>query len=1452
MKCVFSISVQQHGFGPVRFAWQKKAATYLAAVGQSNVLYFYDRYGSTVSSIPLAAQCTDLEWSPDGQTLAVIQAKSSVVILWDAAQKAVIEVDTKLRHLKFVRWSHNSDLIAIGTGKGSLFLYDKARNEKVPVIGKHSRAITEAAWSWDDVLACVSEDRTFTLSNASGDTVLSMPVSADPSELQWGSIINAEGTQDPVLSIILGQKILLIHNINKPDAPIELGFQPVYGNVVTHRWYGDGYILVGFNTGYLAAITTNAAEFGKEVFSTKNHKGGLAGIAISSVMSKAVSCGDDSLKVLELTDLKDVYAVETIDDDNPADRVDWSDDGQFLTVSTVGGSIYTYLVYMPTLGAAWGTRVAHLLDLMEVSLHDLSSIEMSGKSGKEVTRKLLEFEPSILAVGGFYLAVASNSRAHFFNVASGDQAISKDYAADISALAMNQRYAAALLSDGRLQVHYLDDSNADRLEEELSASKNWLERVETIPRRQCKPPASDMLQRIFPDTPAQRRKSFGVTCVAMSTEYMVFGMDDGKIFHYLLEDWSLIAKHAHQKAVRSIYLQPKGGTRIVYVDNGNAGYVHDPSTNTTSAVPLWPSKARGVLWESQPPLSRSIFITWDDDTITTYVFQPFTIRGPSCTPLGSMKLPFGSKPMLLLNGMLTSLTRTGRLTTTRLNTHGKMTPEQFLARNSSLDDQGKALQLYYMLGMMSEIWALVDVVREKKPWHMLAEAALRALDLCTAKRVYRQALRDAARFLTLEKYDFVEEKNLLAGHVAAILRDVPLAQEFFLKSSQPKEALLLRRHLMHWEQAMALATALAPEEIAIIAREYAQELEQNGRYSDALHMYEKALAASDENQELLTESAREEHEVTCSAGLTRMTLRLGDVGRGLRMLAEATDRKLIYDCGHILYSLKQYAEAAQCYERAEYYDKAAEAWMLATNLPRVGSLLDRITSVHIIKDYAKAKESVGEYVEAVRAYEIARSYDNIVRLFVEHLDNIDGAVSIVRRTRSTESAKLIARYFLARKDYRAVVEFYLLAGMKQEAFELAQQRDVMDHFAELVKDEASVELLQNIAMHLESKGSYLQAGKCLLLAENYPQALRLFLKSPAADDQAIEAAIEAVGEARNDALTHQLIDFLMGETDGIPKDAKYIFKLYMSLGQYREAARTATIIARGEQVLGNYRAARDLLLDNYKQLEATKNHIPAEIDRMLMLLHSYILVKTLVRLDDHYKAARMLIRVSNNISKFPSHTIQILTSTVIECYRAGLKHAAFDYAAMLMRPEHRNKIDPKYRKRIEQIVRRPEKDAIEEAATPCPYCGNMVPETVLDCVECKNHIPYCIATGCHMVLTDWTQCPSCNFPALYSQLQELLTKSPACPMCSEKVDPVQITLLTEPDARQILSGRSQGDDPGDKERVEKVSDTPRTPGSAQSVVSTDRKERSAPYNHGDLQASSMHSTESGIAGGLVA
>ena len=43
-------------------------------------------------------------------------------------------------------------------------------------------------------------------------------------------------------------------------------------------------------------------------------------------------------------------------------------------------------------------------------------------------------------------------------------------------------------------------------------------------------------------------------------------------------------------------------------------------------------------------------------------------------------------------------------------------------------------------------------------------------------------------------------------------------------------------------------------------------------------------------------------------------------------------------------------------------------------------------------------------------------------------------------------------------------------------------------------------------------------------------------------------------------------------------------------------------------------------------------------------------------------------------------------------------------------------------------------------------------ETQLECAQCQNKLPYCIATGRHILQDDVCLCPSCKFPAIRSEL----------------------------------------------------------------------------------------------------
>lgn len=185
----------------------------------------------------------------------------------------------------------------------------------------------------------------------------------------------------------MGKRTLYLYNLLDPENPIELAFQQHYGAIVNYRWFGDGYILLGFTAGHFIAISTHIKEVGQELFQIKNHKNTLTGITICPSIGKAASCGDNkyknktlclhhfqllavfSVKIHDLSNLQETSSVITLSQEIGVDNVEWSADGQLLAVCTNSGSLNVFVANMPTLAAVCGSRIALLSSLMEASVY---------------------------------------------------------------------------------------------------------------------------------------------------------------------------------------------------------------------------------------------------------------------------------------------------------------------------------------------------------------------------------------------------------------------------------------------------------------------------------------------------------------------------------------------------------------------------------------------------------------------------------------------------------------------------------------------------------------------------------------------------------------------------------------------------------------------------------------------------------------------------------------------------------------------------------------------------------------------------------------------------------------------------------------------------------------------------------------------------------------------------
>jgi len=262
------------------------------------------------------------------------------------------------------------------------------------------------------------------------------------------------------------------------------------------------------------------------------------------------------------------------------------------------------------------------------------------------------------------------------------------------------------------------------------------------------------------------------------------------------------------------------------------------------------------------------------------------------------------------------------------------------------------------------------------------------LDLQMAIRAYRM-VGDAGTVLALQKLESVEDRLVLAGHIA-LLRGYPeKAQEFFIRSPQPILALEMRMDLLHWDDSLTLARKLAPERVPSIARQCAQQCEFRGDYARALQMYQLGL-----------EGAPGAHTAACKAGSIRMMIRTGDVSRGVGMnrsglgiyahnvtaLATRIDDVALWrDCAAILENMKQWSDAAMLYEKSDAVEKAAAIHIQTKNWNAAAPLMPRIVAPRLHALFAKAKEAEGSYKQAAIAYENARDWDAVVRLLLSQL-----------------------------------------------------------------------------------------------------------------------------------------------------------------------------------------------------------------------------------------------------------------------------------------------------------------------------------------------------------------------------------------------------------------------------------------------------------------------------------
>uniref|UniRef100_K3WN57 WDR19 first beta-propeller domain-containing protein n=1 Tax=Globisporangium ultimum (strain ATCC 200006 / CBS 805.95 / DAOM BR144) TaxID=431595 RepID=K3WN57_GLOUD len=316
MLMLFSVDARHHGTGAVKYAWDPHGK-YVASTGSSRVAHIFGRRGKLVDQIvpPSPSPCTLLEWSENGGMLAIVQANSASLVLWEP--KKIREhqlVDLPCKDISFMKWSKapHSLLLAIGTNRGQVYIYDHTTGDKIQAVSKHKRRILCGDWNLENKFAFGSEDRQITICLPDGRTFDQVKIKASPQSITFGG---KSEDKDAILSVNMGGKTILLYDLNERENALELAFQSRYGSIVSYQWFGNGYIIAGFSSGYVVIISTHLNEIGQEQYCAKFHEYSLREIVYNEVNGTVATCGDNCIKVVRMSDWKEI-AVEYLETDS--------------------------------------------------------------------------------------------------------------------------------------------------------------------------------------------------------------------------------------------------------------------------------------------------------------------------------------------------------------------------------------------------------------------------------------------------------------------------------------------------------------------------------------------------------------------------------------------------------------------------------------------------------------------------------------------------------------------------------------------------------------------------------------------------------------------------------------------------------------------------------------------------------------------------------------------------------------------------------------------------------------------------------------------------------------------------------------------------------------------------------------------------------------------------------
>ena len=1391
-KIIFGFDPKQLGSGEVIYCWQP-GDRLIAFCGENHVVSIVDKMGEKFKDFPLksSGKCKYMEFdNVDGDTLAVFQEKCSIVTIINifTGKKLDLEINRSNKDLPTcLRWSKNNTILFIGTKNGMIYFYNKKNDKITPVTMSHSSQIVSADWNEAGNLVTGDKKNTLSVTTTKGEALMQNSViKYEPKDIKWARQKTSEASKDfNTISTIQNNKTILIYDINKKSNPIELSLDKEYGNIVTYEWFGDGYIAIGFSNGYISIVSSHMAEVKQEINSKQLFKNELNDLSVCDSVNRIAVAGENSIIILDKNSFEEITQekITVPASVGKISKISWSKNGQILLASTFKGNFYAFNVVINETFAISGNMFSTLL-----SINEAATFMMEEGQKKLCYNLQLSDEPMTFQVSSNYFVASLGTKAEIFlttdengNILREIKGKTKDFFSEISMIALNDNYLS-VLCEGK--VHLIDLKN-------------------------------DTTLKIFPIKDTEDIIHY----ICMTDDYLIYSDSNGRVKIFSIEDnCSCIGDYKFDHIIKKIYPNDNG-TKYICIDELGSVFVYSPVNETVLQLyDKLPGDFNRALWDK---IDQNVFIGINKSNNMVYSFNLIlnSLNGPyirtlrevydlddleeekmSSAKVAVTKVDSGCYPFLLENGCLSIFNRAEKETKDIiLNSH--YWQYNWKKDGDSEDGHKKYFVQNYLLQKYKaclEACKFLNEDDQKRFYEKLGKEALNNLDIELAAEAFRYA-KNISLVLTVEELKKETEKKVILGHIAAILGQDNHAVELFISSSQPERALELRMDLQDWDEALKLAKEYNKNKEPFISQKlaYQYETQTQSNLQEAMNLYENSYIS---NPEEYVKKINDDYDINdlllhnqkCTAGISRCAFKIGDTEKGSQKAAELTDKNLVIEIASLCENLHYELESAKLFSQIGLYEKAAIIFIRLKLFKSAEDLMDKIKSPKLLSQLAKMKETEGLYQDAEKAYIAASDWENAIRINLKYLENPDRAREILMNNCKTEAAAiLMSEYYESRGKKKETIEYKLIAKRYDEAFVIAQSYNEMKIYGDyMLKNSKNNDEFKKIASYYEGKSQYGEAGVFYEKIGEYQKAIKMYTKSN--NEQYFEKAIEMVGQVKDENLINELIDFFLVESKN-PKAHHFLTKLYILLGNFKEACDIAISLALDEQKFSKYNEAHQILLDIYISLKDKNLPVSLELNHRLSVLHSYRIAKKFIRLKKPMDAARNLLRVANNITMFEEDKVKIMTTVALECQEAGLHKSSSAWAIELMK-DHKGSIPENYKSVISKISRKAYKneDELMPLYLPCPFCRRDVPEYDLKCNGCYNVIPFCIASGKHVILKELSKCPHCNFPCNIPEMKKLLVNEVKCPMCSGEVDPNLLQPLDDPSAylksRKVAEG----------------------------------------------------------------